>query len=371
MADEQTVQQPQEDAVIAKIQEQSTPALTAPQLPEGFNPEQFNQTLKQVTGVDDYQQLTAIQKKAAQFNEVQTQLTETQRKYAELEGKSQLSPYANEFVQQIDQFFRAGRDEGEIRKYLELHTKDVGAMQPLDAIVQKMVMENPGITESDARLLAESEYEPGTPLGPDATDADKVRHQRDVAKLEAKMKIEGGQAKKWLSEQMKGFDSPEVKQRREEVQRNQQELAGRWSKVANVLVDPKAFGDGIKLGFSIEDEKIGGKYEHPGFEPKMTPEIQNQLSGLIAQYAMDQKIPLNDESVPQLMEYRNAILRNYFFDDYMKSIMVDYHAEISKALVQQYTNSGRPQQAPQRDTQRQQPQQPAGPTAPKVGDMFF
>jgi hypothetical protein len=372
MADGQTPQQqPNEDAVIATIQNQGNRVEQPTQLPENFNPEQFNQTLKQVAGVESYEQISELRQKADRLSEVQQQMNEIQRKYAELEGKSQLSPYANEFVQQIDSFFREGRQEGEIRKYLELHTKDVTSMQPMDAIVQKMIMENPGIGEADARLLVESEYEPGTTLGPEATEAEKARHQKEKARLEAKMKVEGGQAKKWLADQMKGFDSPEVKQKREEAQRRQQDMVQRWSKVANVLVDPKAFDDGIKLDFSLDDDKIGGKYEHPGFEPKLTPEIQQQLSGLIVQYAMENNIPLSDEYVPQLMEYRNAVLRNYFFDDFIKSVLVDYHAEISKALLQQFSNSGRPQNAPQREMQTQQPRQQQGPKAPQPGDLFF
>lgn len=383
MADEPVTTQhqaPDVDAVIAKVKEhgqQQTQQTQGqePQLPEDFNPEQFNQTLQKVVGVESYEQIKTLQEKAQQAEQIQQQMLEIQQRNKELEAKVQMNPYANEFVQQVDQFFRQNRTEDEIRKFFDLHTKDVKSMSHSDAIVQKMMMENPGMDEGDVRLLVESQYEPQMSLAEDATDADKARYAREKKRLDAQMKLEGEQARKWLQDQMKSFNSPEMEQKRQQQQQQMQQLTERWSKVSNVLVDPKAFDDGIKLDFEYKDDKGGWNYSHPGYAPKITPEIQEQLSGLITQYAIQNNIPLSEEYIPQLMEYRDAVLRNYFFDDFMKSILIDFHAEVAEQFAKRYSGVGGQQHqrsaTPQRDTAPPKDKSKGKPTPPKPGDMFF
>lgn len=341
--------------------------------PEGFDESQFNTMLKAVTGVEDYKAIPKLKSEYEQLSSRTKSATEElaalRQKVQQYEDRLRLPVHSNEFVKRIDDFFKEQRTPQEIRRFMELHSKDVTSMQPLDALVQKMMMENPGVSELDARVLIENDYVP-QPLKDDATDAERRVYERQKQLLESKLKVDGQSAKNWLEQQITSFDNPQLQAQQKIAQQKQQMLVNEWNRFNSTILNPNNFEGGITMSFELKSDKIGGEYKHPGFKPNLTPEMTQELTQLLTNYAIQNNIPLHESSTDKLIEYRDAILRNYFYDDFIESLLIDYHASLSAYFLEQYsTPSGRQQPRPERN--RPQPQTGQRPTAPRPGEQYF
>ena len=182
-------QQPTQQAanLIQDFKKASPPAQPT-NLPEGFKPEEFNAVLQKVTGVDDY---TKISQMRSDVNDYQQKFLDMSKQYEALKAKSQLTPYANDFVERIDQFFRSGKSQSEINRFISLHSKDLSAMSPKDMAIQKMMMENPGLNAEEAGILLDDQLPQIPQLTPESTDVDKLKVSQAEKQREAKMKLFG------------------------------------------------------------------------------------------------------------------------------------------------------------------------------------
>jgi len=310
-------------------------------LPEGLDMDTFKAALKEVTGVEDPGKLrefqTSAEKYQQELQEARLNLQKVQQEAQSLKARSELSPYANPFVEQIDKFFREEKDEATIRRFIGLHSHDVDSMDPAAAVRQKMAMENPHLDRGDIDILLEERFGAMPEIYDDMTDEEKARAQREKQKIEAKIKVEGKNAKQWLKEQRQSFEDPATKEKMEKQRQAMDQYTEAWGNVAQELVTVED-----SIPYEVEAKEFG-KYEHPGYKPNLSKEEQEEIAHLVRDFAVQQQLPLSKESIPELAQYKEALIWNMKREEIMRSILTDFHAEISKFYMEKFAGGQRPQ----------------------------
>ena len=325
----------------------------APQLPEGFKAEEFNKQLKAVTGFESYDQIPKIRADydalKGEYDKLTGQFGQTKARMSELEAKSQIKPFANPFVEKVNELFSNGRSQGEINKFLFLHSQDIDGMDFGKAVQLKMQLENPSFDEDDIHHRMEEQFG----AIPDEGDEN---YDKIAGKVMAKLKAEGKQAKDWLKSQMASFDDPQAAKSREEINTRQTAYREAWSQVAGAVAIPKN-PDELKLAYQMQDDKIGGEYKFE-YTPKLTDDQGKQIAKMVADFAVQNNMPLDETSLPALRDYRQAIIRTMFHEEFTKHMLMDAFASFQQYFVQRYSAPGAMQRGSQPPTHAAPAQKP-------------
>lgn len=301
------------------------------QLPEGFKPEEFNKTLKAVTGIESYEKIpeirSAYEQMKSQYDQLQAEYGQAKSRIGEFEAKQKLSPFANPFVEKLNGMFSEETPREQINKFMYLHSQDIDGMDYGKAVALKLQMENPSLDEDDVDYKMEEMF--GALPAEDDENYSKV-----AGKIANKLKVAGKEAKNWLKQQMASFDDPGAQQARQEANQKKEAHRQAWETVAGRMAASEA-----SLSHKLEDEKIGGTYAFE-YNPKLSEEQSSQVSKMIADYAIQNNLPLNESSLPKLREYRQAILRTMFMDDYINHMLRDAFASFQEHFVKQYSAPG-------------------------------
>lgn len=302
---------------------------TPPALPEGFKAEEFNKTLKAVAGIEDYTQIPGIRAEADKWK---SQYEDLQVKYGqaanELTQAKAVKPFANPFVEKVNELFKSGKDQNQINRFLFLHSQNVEAMEPSQAVQLKLKMENPTFDDEDVRTQMEEQFG----ALPDPADEG---YKKALDRMTAKMKVAGKEAKEWLKSQMAGFDDPSALEQRQQQAQQQEAYRNAWSQVAGSIVTQ----DDLQLKFEMEGKEIGGQYAF-AYNPKMTEQQQQQVAKMVSEYAVANNLPLEQSSIPKLQAYREAILQTMFREDFLKQMLSDAFASMQAYFIKVYSAPG-------------------------------
>jgi len=312
-------------------------------LPEGLDPDQFNSALKAIAGIEDYKKIPEIMSSQERYqqelNKYKAQFDQTQQELNKLKAQSQLNPYANPYVEKVNEMFKAGADRSQVARFTELHFMDLENMDPGDAIVQKLKMENPTFDSAMIERLMERQFGEIP-----SEDEDSPEAQAKREKIAMDLKIEGQKAKEWLRSQVTSFDNPQVQKQQEEMRQTRERYATAWNSVATQLIS-----DSNQLGFELDDKKVGGKY-HFNFSPKLDEKTKQELAQAVTNFALENNLPLTKESLPQLQQYQEMLLWTMNRHEFLKHMAYDMYSSLQKYFVEQYSGkqpSGSPE--PQRD----------------------
>ena len=357
----------QAQALVQSMKQPPEGGDPAPQeikLPEGLDPAVFNVALKEMVGVEDYTKLPSRFKEAERYKseleQLQGKYSETARQMESLKAKAELSPFANPLVERINEYFKENRDPEEARRFLELHTLDVANLSGEAAYRQMLKMQNPGYSQEMVDRVIEKEFGP-LPADDDPQAAAKLR-QRNLD-----IEIEGTKAKNWLSEQTASFEDPKKQEQQARIQEEKARFSRAWGMVAKELAQTES-----ELMFKVDDPKAGGGY-YFGYKPKLDQETSEQLSQMVAQYAVEKQLPLTRESEKELQNYKEALLWNLYREDFLAHMARDMYSSMQKRLVESHSGGFQPTGGSEREGQRsvEKPERRFPEPEKKPGNRFF
>lgn len=250
----------------------------------GIDEAAFNKALVEATGgqVADFGALKQALALRSKYSELETS-------YNSLKAKAEVSPYANEMVEQINSLYKQGASEAEVRHFLALQSMDFSAMSDRDVILEQRLRKSPkGVTKEDLMAVLEDDYRG---MLPDPDDEDS----KGNPSLAAKFKIEAAMARQELEGLKVKSAVPESVQQVRAQQQRMQELSGKWHQVLNALINSRK-----EIPFAFKDEKarLDYSYNFP------VPTDQNQaIIEQAVNYMIQNQVPLTEQGLDTAMQF--------------------------------------------------------------------
>lgn len=253
----------------------------------------------------------------ATVKEMISKLPTLQAQLQQYEAEKQISPFANPFVQKMNELFKEGATPQHVLKYAQIQSMDFEKMNPEALIRTHLQLKNSVLNAEDIELLIEDK------LGslPDK-DEYPEEYARAVKLRDVKAKLEAEEAKKYLTSQkseLEKISNPENEQRRA--------LETGWSQVLETSIkDVPA----IDLNIEFED---GGKYSLPeGYKPKISPEQMTAIRQNVLKSLVAQGVPLNEAGMQKANEMVMFNVRVLSQDDILKTVISDVAASVEQAV---------------------------------------
>ncbi len=247
----------------------------------------------------------------SQVKEMISRLPTLQAQIQQYEAEKQISPFANPFVEKMNQLFKEGASPAHVLKYAQIQSMDFDKMNPEALMRTRLQLENSVLNAEDIELLIEDK------LGslPDKEEYPE-EYARAVRMREIKAKLEAEEAKKYLASQkseLEKINNPENEQRRA--------LEAGWSQVLETSIKDVP---SIDLNIEFED---GGKYSLPeGYKPKISPEQLSAIRQNVLKSLVSQGVPLNEAGMQKANEMVNFNVRVLSFDDILRTVISDVYA---------------------------------------------
>ncbi len=253
----------------------------------------------------------------ATVKEMISKLPTLQAQLQQYEAEKQISPFANPFVQKMNELFKEGATPQHVLKYAQIQSMDFEKMNPEALIRTHLQLKNSVLNAEDIELLIEDK------LGalPDK-DEYPEEYARAVKLRDVKAKLEAEEAKKYLTSQkseLEKITNPETEQRRA--------LEAGWNQVLETSIkDVPA----IDLNIEFED---GGKYSLPeGYKPKISPEQLTAIRQNVLKSLVSQGVPLNEAGMQKANEMVMFNVRVLSQDDILKTVISDVAASVEQAV---------------------------------------
>jgi hypothetical protein len=309
----------------------------------------FNEALSQYgfKGPDDLKEAASYRE---MYEKMSGQYSQAQQQLQQYEAQKELSPYANPLVERIDSFFREGKGEQDVQKFLQIQALDTKSLGYGDAIRHKMRMEYPHLNETEINAQMDAQYG-------ELPAEDDPGYEKAKARMSAKMKIDGQQAKDWIEQQKVPHQDPAAQQKAEQAKQAAERFQASWGKVAQSMVSAE---DNLKLSWGANDDKVGGDYKFD-YTPKLSKEEGQQVQQMVQQYAVDNNMPLDERSLPALREYQEMVVWNLKRDDFLLHMARDMYASLQERFLQNRA----PQPKKGSENSRNAQQQPKPQRAPQ------
>lgn len=253
----------------------------------------------------------------AAVKEMISKLPTLQAQIQQYEAEKQISPYANPFVEKMNQLFKEGASPAHVLKYAQIQSMDFEKMAPEALMRTRLQLENSVLNAEDIELLIEDK------LGalPDKEEYPE-EYARAVRMREIKAKLEAEEAKKYLTSQkteLEKIQNPENEQRRA--------LETGWSQVLESSVKEVPV---IDLNIEFED---GGKYSLPeGYKPKISPEQMTAIRQNVLKSLVSQGVPLNEAGMQKANEMVMFNVRVLSQDDILRTVIADVAASVEQQI---------------------------------------
>ena len=253
----------------------------------------------------------------ATVKEMISKLPTLQAQLQQYEAEKQISPFANPFVQKMNELFKEGATPQHVLKYAQIQSMDFEKMNPEALIRTHLQLKNSVLNAEDIELLIEDK------LGalPDK-DEYPEEYARAVKLRDVKAKLEAEEAKKYLTSQkseLEKITNPETEQRRA--------LEAGWNQVLETSIKDVPV---IDLNIEFED---GGKYSLPeGYKPKISPEQMTAIRQNVLKSLVSQGVPLNEAGMQKANEMVMFNVRVLSQDDILKTVISDVAASVEQAV---------------------------------------
>lgn len=253
----------------------------------------------------------------AAVKEMISKLPTLQAQIQQYEAEKQISPYANPFVEKMNQLFKEGATPEHVLKFAQIQSMDFDKMNPEALMRTRLQLENSVLNAEDIELLIEDK------LGslPDKEEYPE-EYARAVRMREIKAKLEAEEAKKYLTSQkaeLEKIHNPENEQRRV--------LETGWSQVLETSVKEVP---AIDLNIEFED---GGKYSLPeGYKPKISPEQMTAIRQNVLKSLVSQGVPLNEAGMQKANEMVMFNVRVLSQDDILRTVIADVAASVEQQI---------------------------------------
>jgi len=307
------------------MSEQSNAAPQGGQQPEGQpGVEQTGQAAEVKTSQDvqvsPFEQIGF--KNADEVLSLKTNFQEMKAEYDKMKAQSEVSPFANPLAERLNGLLKENAPVPAIMNFIKLQSIDLDTIPDSQAIREKMQIEYPTLTSEEIDAQMQDQY---GEMGEDAAQN---------AKVSAKLKIAAQEAKKWLQEQKVATTNPEQEAKAQEQKAKAEQFQQNWARMAEQISESDN-----NLSFAVNKREVGGDYSFE-FKPSIKPEDQAEISKMLTAYAVNNNIPLTEDGLRVLSEYKQHLLFNIYREEFLAEMAADVHA----STVESFVRSGRPPQ---------------------------
>lgn len=259
------------------------------------NPDElFSQRLVEATGgqlnnLEDFNQFWG---KANNYEALQAELNQ-------LRAKTQMSPFANEMVGTINDFFQKGGTMEEYYRLMDMQKIDPEQVQDLDAIRQQYRHQYPKMTSNQIDLLIKKD------IGNFEGEKDEDTGQAVVDPMvTAEISRKGDQARAWIREQKQKLGTPEAAIRNQTEQAQVEGYKSAWKDLSTFALQGM---DSISIpveGFEGLNFPIPEEFKQDLVQAVSAYAFQAQQSG---------QIPISSDKYestikPQLQEWAQRVV---------------------------------------------------------------
>ena len=289
--DGQGQEMPEEFAnLLTEIQGDNSNA-DMPEMPEKFGEldrPSFEKLLEEASGgaIKDFggfrQAITAQEK----YAELQQKLSQTEQ---QLQLNSGGPKYANDFVKKVDEFYRNGVPEEQIKEFIRVQELNVDELSDADVLKTMYKREYPTLTNDELDQLIEDEF----------GDLDGIGG--------TKLKKAALDGRKKLSEMKVNLSEPEHLRMQKAAQQEAESRMKNWHQLTKTVYENK---EQHQFSIPVGEDNVSLNFTVP-------KEFRQTLSFELAKYATMNKIPATKEGLAALNDFAE---RSIFFR-YGKEIM--------------------------------------------------
>lgn len=320
---------------VKQVQQQAQPVKQEqPKAEPKSNPfdiEAFNKTFgTQHKSPDEIKGYFDADKK---YKETDSKYQELNKKYTDLELKSKTSPFADPFVEKLNEMKKSGASKDQIKAFVKLN--EIGDIASLDvkdrAILKSQLSE--GLTEREATRLFNKDYKLDISQYPDLDEAEALERIEDE-KIRLKRDSKGIDS--FLSDYVKEVST---------VRNPEQEFSSKWKeiepKVKDIAPVIAESYEGIKMNLNGKkgDDAIEFAFQVPDEFRKEIPNIVEQYH--LSEFAQGRPVPMTQEGLQRTKEYISTVLKAQYFDKFMLDAANHAESVTTERMANKYSNSGR------------------------------
>jgi hypothetical protein len=247
--------------------------------------DQFQSAIVEATGqkVNSYQELQELIRIREEFDQVRQERDR-------LSQLSELSPFENDFVKQVNTLFKSNASMEEIQQFVNIQSLDIENMDNLEALRMHLKKQmGPKYTQSEIDALIEDRIE-------DFGDLEDEDNHIGRAKLKQAAEI----AKQELANLKVDVGLPESVKKQKQEQEAYNNMLNKWNGVNSQLL-------GSKNTHSISYELPSGETGHIDFP--VEKEVMLQFAAAASNAAAAAKLPINRKSYDEgIMPYINQLV---------------------------------------------------------------
>jgi len=298
--------------------------------PNPFDIEGFNKFFgTQHKSVDEIKSYFDADKKFKDTEEKYNKLT---KDFTDLKAKSQTNPFADSFVEKLNEMKKAGASNDQINAFVKLNSMDINGMDSRQKAILKYQLSD-GLTEREATRLFNKEYKLDSSHYPDLSE-DEIQERIEDENIRLKRDSKGIDS--FLSDYVKKVST---------VENPEQVFASKWKEYepkvrdfASTIADSY---EGIKMNLNGKkgDEAIEFGFQVPEDFKKEIPNIIREYH--LSEFAKGSPVPMTQDGVRQTKEYVTRVLKAEFFDKYMLDGANHVESLITQKMANKYTSSGK------------------------------
>jgi len=319
-----TLEAPASTEIVDTTQTQGIPPVETPQVDYSKILPEISEGL--FTDVDSFK--SALPKIKEYDTKVQ-EYNDLLAKHNELEEKSKVSPFANEYVKAIDDMLRAGKSADEIENFTKISRINLDEISDVDAKV--MVMVKNGYSESIARQKVERDF-PFADLDEDSAEYAILKEELRVSSLQDK------QALKDYKKELTAFDNSaqvEANAKAEELR-----LAGIAKTNAHIQVVKQTAPKIAETIQGLGEINLNGKEGEEAV--KLNFDYNADFKALLPQklesFFLDGQMEVTDENIALATGYIKADYLEKNFENIAQSIFKHADALATERVVNKYEN---------------------------------
>lgn len=270
---------------------------------------------------------------AASLETQRTAYSDLEARYGALEQKSQVTPYSNEFVENINRMYQEEVDPETIRQYTSLQFSDLAGLTPMEKIEMKLKYENPRWSNDDIKYGIEEM------LG-SIPDKSKYEEEENLSAYEAILSKRDSQINRAsidAEEFLKGKKSSLASTKNEvaaEQEISRAELKTAWTPQINTLDLSQEFK------FELDDKAIEGNYAF-NFTPQIDAEQIQGIHDALIEQVVEAGLPLNQANLNEVNEKANNWIKSLYQEEFMKATVMDAIISTKEAMIKGQGSTGR------------------------------
>lgn len=334
---EQPAQPPVEQAApVEAKQPAQKPVEQKPQEPKvetknPFDIEAFNKTFgTQHKSADELKGYFEADKK---YKETHSKFEELNKKYTDLELKSKSNPFADSYVEKLNELKKSGASKDQIKAFNKLNEiGDIASLDIKDRVILKSQLSE-GLTEKEATRLFNKDYKLDISQYPDLNEDEALERIEDE-KIRLKRDSKGIDS--FLSDYVKEVST--VRNPEQEFQSKWKEIEPKVNDIAPAIAESY---EGIKMNLNGKkgDEAIDFTFQVPDDFRKEIPNIVREYH--LSEFAQGRPVPMTQDGVQRTKDYVSTVLKAQYFDKFMLDAANHAESVTTERMANKYSNSGK------------------------------